>query len=166
MSTISVLNICPGLTHDHDKSLVKPSNSSTLIIALVVVICFLLVTGLVIGIFLLKYRKRRTVMQVHTRGNAIHSFFCRFSEITALGNLGFQHSFNASHVNIFLTQLLPPRHQNWRISPKPRNRDINTRYNIQTMFLHRLGLGKNIDASIRPVPNPQSLSWESESTVF
>ena len=34
------------------------------------------------------------------------------------------------------------------------------------MFLDRLRLGKSVHASIRPIPDPQSSSWASESTLF
>ena len=39
-------------------------------------------------------------------------------------------------------------HQNWRISLKSRNRDINKRYDTQAMFLDRLRLDKSVHASI------------------
>ena len=65
-----------------------------------------------------------------------------------------------------LKRLLPPCHQNWHISPEPRSRDANIRYDTKTMFLDRLRLGQGVHALIRSIPDPRLPSWALESTLF
>ena len=62
--------------------------------------------------------------------------------------------------------LLPPRHQNWRIYPELKNRDIKLRYYKQTLFLERIGLDKGVQVSISSISYPQRSSSASESTSF
>ena len=62
--------------------------------------------------------------------------------------------------------LLLLRHQNWRVSPELKNRDIYLRYYTQTLFLERIRLDKGVDVSISSISDPQMLSSASESTSF
>ena len=62
--------------------------------------------------------------------------------------------------------VLPPRHQNWRISPELRNRDFYLRYYTQTLFLERIGLDKGVQVLISSIFDPQMSCSASESTSF
>ena len=64
------------------------------------------------------------------------------------------------------TNILPSRHQNWRISPELRNRDIYLRYCLQTLFLERIGLDKGVHISISSISDRQTSSLVSRSTSF
>ena len=62
--------------------------------------------------------------------------------------------------------LLPPCHQNWRISPELRNRDIYSRHYTQTLFLDRIRLDGGDHISISSISDHQSSSLASELTSF
>ena len=61
-------------------------------------------------------------------------------------------------------KLLPQRHQNWRVSPELRNRDIYLRYYAQTLFQERIRLDKGVDISISSISDPQMSSSASDLT--
>ena len=62
--------------------------------------------------------------------------------------------------------ILPPRHQNWRIFTEFRNRDIYLRYNTQIYVVGRIELDKGVHVSISSISDPRVSSSASESTLF
>ena len=51
-------------------------------------------------------------------------------------------------------QNIPPRHQNWRISPELKNRDIYLGLYSQTLFLEGIGLDNGVHVSISSISDP------------
>ena len=53
-----------------------------------------------------------------------------------------------------IKKVLPPCHQNWRISPELKKRDIYLGLYLQTLFLEGIGLDNGVHVSISSISAP------------